>query len=187
MQGRLNRIVPYVIVLAIVSYLFFLAGRIDYAAPGGRIGPAFWPKAILMLAMATCAYEIIKNLFFMKSEHELKGVLESIIEETPGDAGAAPEVTQKTYPHLLLVGIAMTVAYALLIEKLGFFLCTFLYLGGFMVAGRYRRLGVVLATSLIGSLAFMFIFMKIVYVSLPLGQNPFSEVSFFLMRLMGIR
>jgi len=26
-----------------------------------------------------------------------------------------------------------------------------------------------------------------VYVSLPLGQAPFSEISFFLMRLMGIR
>jgi hypothetical protein len=29
--------------------------------------------------------------------------------------------------------------------------------------------------------------MKIVYVSLPLGVDPFSQVSFLLMRLMGIR
>ena len=28
---------------------------------------------------------------------------------------------------------------------------------------------------------------EIVYVSLPLGQEPFSQVSFLLMRLMGIR
>ena len=32
----------------------------------------------------------------------------------------------------------------------------------------------------------MFIFMKIVYVSLPLGQAPFSRYR-LLMRLMGIR
>ena len=81
----------------------------------------------------------------------------------------------------------MTVGYVLLIERLGFFLCTFIYLAAFMLVGRYRRFGVVLATSLIGSLVFMFVFMKIVYVSPPLGQAPFSEVSFFLMRLMGIR
>jgi putative tricarboxylic transport membrane protein len=56
-----------------------------------------------------------------------------------------------------------------------------------MLVGRYRRVAVVLATSLIGSLVFMFVFMKIVYVSLPLGQAPFSEISFLLMRLMGIR
>jgi hypothetical protein len=29
--------------------------------------------------------------------------------------------------------------------------------------------------------------MKIVYVSLPLGREPFSQVTFALMRLMGIR
>jgi putative tricarboxylic transport membrane protein len=56
-----------------------------------------------------------------------------------------------------------------------------------MWIGRYRRPGVILVTSLVGSLAFMFMFMKIVYVSLPLGVEPFSQVSFLLMRLMGIR
>ncbi len=44
-----------------------------------------------------------------------------------------------------------------------------------------------LASSLLGSLAFVFVFMKIVYVSLPLGVEPFSQVSLLLMRLMGIR
>jgi hypothetical protein len=33
----------------------------------------------------------------------------------------------------------------------------------------------------------MFFFMKLVYVSLPLGQEPFAQVTFFLMRVMGIR
>jgi putative tricarboxylic transport membrane protein len=178
---------PYVIVLAITICLYFFARQITFAAPGDRIGPDFWPKAILLLAMATCAYEIIKNLFFTKTGQELAGVLESIIEEAPVKTVAAPEPAEETYPRLLLLGMVMTVAYVALIETLGFFLCTFVYLAGFMLAGRYRRIGVVAATSLIGSLVFMFVFMKIVYVSLPLGQEPFSQVSFLLMRLMGIR
>lgn len=183
---RMRRIVPYVIVLAIAGVLYYFAKRIDFAAPGGRIGPDVWPKAILLLAMATCAYEIIKNLFFAQEDHELMGVLESIIEETPAE-DLAPQPEVNSFPHLLLSGIAMTVAYVVLIETLGFFLCTVFYLAGFMLAGRYRRIGVVFATSLIGSLVFMFVFMKIVYVSLPLGQEPFSYVTFMLMRLMGIR
>jgi len=183
----MRKIAPYVIVLAITGYLYFLARQIDFVAPGGRIGPDFWPKAILLLAMATCAYEIIKNLFFTKGDRELAGVLESIIEEAPVEAAIVPQQEKKNYPHLLLIGMAMTVAYVVLIETLGFFLCTLLYLAGFMLVGRYRRIGVVLATSLIGSLVFMFVFMKIVYVSLPLGHEPFSEVSFMLMRLMGIK
>jgi putative tricarboxylic transport membrane protein len=56
-----------------------------------------------------------------------------------------------------------------------------------MWIGRYRRIGVVLATSAIGALAFMFMFMKVVYVSLPLGVEPFAQVSFALMRIMGIK
>jgi len=183
----MRRITPYVIVLAIAGSLYFFATQIDFVAPGGRIGPDFWPKTILILTMAACAYEIIKNLFFTKASHELPGVLKSIIEEAPAEAATVPQQQEKTYPHLLLTGMAMTVAYVALIETLGFFLCTFLYLAGFMLVGRYRRIGVALATSLIGSLVFMFVFMKIVYVSLPLGHEPFSQVSFLLMRLMGIK
>jgi putative tricarboxylic transport membrane protein len=185
-MARKSKIVPYVIVLAIVSYLYFLAARIDFVAPGGRIGPDFWPKVILALAMVTCAYEIVKNLFFGKAEREMEGVLATVVKRAPVEL-PTEALEDKTYPHLLWIGIAMTVAYAVLIEKLGFFLCTIIYLAAFMWIGRYRRLGVILITSLVGSLAFMFMFMKIVYVSLPLGVDPFSQVSFLLMRLMGIK
>ena len=41
--------------------------------------------------------------------------------------------------------------------------------------------------ALAGALAFMFVFMKIVYLSLPIGQPPFAAVSLALMQLMGIR
>ena len=190
--ARLHRILPYVIVLAIVSYLYVLAGKMDFVAPGGRIGPNFWPKAILALAMVTCVYEIAKNLFFGRSKRDLDGVLASVVKEVPIPMEVPPETEtdapdEKTYPHLLWIGIAMTVAYVVLIDKLGFFLCTLLYLTAFMWVGRYRRAGVILATSVIGSLAFMFMFMKVVYVSLPLGVEPFSQVSFLLMRLLGIK
>lgn len=186
MAVRMQKIVPYVIVLAIVSYLYFLAAKMDFVAPGGRIGPDLWPKVILALAMVTCVYEIVKNLFFGKADHDLEGVLASVQKDVPMELPIAA-AEEKTYPHLLWIGIVMTVAYAVLIDKLGFFLCTFLYLAAFMWIGRYRRIGIILITSLVGSLAFMFMFMKIVYVSLPLGVDPFSQVSFLLMRLMGIK
>jgi putative tricarboxylic transport membrane protein len=172
-----------VIVLAITVVLYFLASRIDFVAPGGRIGPDFWPKVILGLAMLTCAYQVVRTLFFDDSGEQVTGVLESIIEETP----AEPEAPQALYPRLIVGGIALTVAYVVLIEHVGFFLCTFAYLAVFPWIGRYRRPLVVLASSLVGSLLFMFVFMKIVYVSLPLGHEPFSQVTFALMRLMGIR
>jgi len=69
---------------------------------------------------------------------------------------------------------------------LGFFLATVAYLAAFMVVGRYRRWGVIATTSSVGSLAFVYVFMKVVYVSLPLGVGPFREVSTALMSILGI-
>jgi putative tricarboxylic transport membrane protein len=185
---RLRRALPYAIVLVLTAALFVLARRIEFAAPGGRIGPDFWPKAILGLAMLTCAYQIVKTLFFDAIGGEVGGVLGTIVDQAADrDAGDARDEPPATYPRLIVAGIALTVAYVLLIEHLGFFLCTFAYLAAFTWIGRYRRPLVVLASSALGGLAFMFTFMKVVYVSLPLGQEPFSQVTFALMRLMGIR
>ena len=41
--------------------------------------------------------------------------------------------------------------------------------------------------SLIGSFGFFFIFMKVAYISLPLGQGPFKALSLLLMQWMGVR
>ena len=186
MLTRLRRTVPYLIVFAATGILFVFANRITFIAPGGRIGPDVWPKAILALAMLTCIFEIVKVLFFGGVGEQVSGVLESIIEEAPA-AEIVDSPPEPRYPHLIVAGIVLTVAYVVLIERLGFFLCTFAYLAAFAWIGRYRRPLVVLASSLAGSLLFMFVFMKVVYVSLPLGQEPFSQVTFLLMRLMGIR
>ena len=182
---RHSKTLPFVIVLAIAGFLYYRATQIEFAAPGGRIGPDVWPKAILVLAMIACVYEIAKNLLFGKWVRDMTGVLGSVLKDVPMDG--VEETEAPSYPHLLWTGIVLTVLYVVVIEKIGFFLCTAIYLAAFMWVGRYRRLGVIFATSVIGSLAFMFMFMKVVYVSLPLGVEPFAQVSFLLMRVMGIK
>ena len=70
---------------------------------------------------------------------------------------------------------------------LGFFVATAVYLALFMVIGRYRRPVVVAVTSVVGSLAFVYVFMKIVYVSLPLGSGPFQHLSIAVLAALGVR
>jgi len=181
--ARARRALPYVVVLAISIALFVIARRIDFAAPGGRIGPDVWPKAILALTMITCAYQIVKTLFF--DDEQLGGVLETILDEAAEPR--AKEEPPPLYPRLIVAGIGLTIAYVLSIAYLGFFLSTLVYLAAFMWIGGFRRPVAVAVASVVGSLAFMFVFMKVVYVSLPLGHEPFSQVTFLLMRLMGIR
>lgn len=190
-MARLKAQLPYVVVLSIAGYLFYLATQFDFNAPRGRIGPDIWPKAILGLAMLTCVYEILKNLLSGRRE-ELHGLLRSIAEEAPEEPAPADEIApspprRRGFLHLLIAGMAMTVAYAALVETLGFFVCTVLFLAGFTWVGRYRRAGVILVSSVLGALAFAFVFQKVVYVSLPLGVGPFQQVSLALMQIMGVR
>ena len=186
---RIGRALPYFVVLAVVCGLYVVVGRIEFVAPGGRIGPNFWPKAILLFAMATCIYAIAKTLFLARGDRDVEGVLGSVLKEVPAadEATLTADAPEPRYPLLLWSGIALTVLYLFAVERLGFFLTTALYLGLFMWIGRYRRIGVIVATSLLGSLAFVFMFMKVVYVSLPLGVGPFAEVSYLLMKLLAIK
>jgi putative tricarboxylic transport membrane protein len=59
-RRKAARIAPYVVVLGIAAVLYRSASGIDFFAPGGRIGPDFWPKMVLILMIATCVYEIVK-------------------------------------------------------------------------------------------------------------------------------
>lgn len=182
MIERLRKQVPYFVVLLIAGFLYYRATQIDFATPGGRIGPDVWPRAILLLAIATCVYEIAKNLLF-GGAREVGGVLETIA----GGKAAEEAAPAPSYPWRLAAGAALTIAYAVAIDKLGFFLCTAVFLAAFIRVGGYRRTGVTIALGITGSLAFMFMFMKVVYVSLPLGTGIFERLSILLMHAMGIR
>lgn len=187
-RTTLIKIAQYSIVLAVAAALYMVAGQFDFAPHAGRLGPDVWPKAILVLMMLTCIFEIAKTLLRKQAGDEIEGLLELVKEDSiETHVADMPEQAPAVYLHLLLAGIGLTIAYVYLIDKLGFFLDTLAFMMLFMLVGRYRKPVVVIATGLVGSLVFLFVFMKIVYVSLPIGKAPFSAVSLGLMQLMGIK
>jgi len=175
------------VVAAGACYLYYVAAQIEYHHRAGTLGPDFWPKMILALVIATCAYEIVRTVAF-RSRKSASGMLQEIVEESVDQwGGQESEALPERHPLRLVGGIALTAAYVWTVQKLGFFLATAPYLVAFITLGGYRRWGVTLTVSVLGTLAIMFFFMKLVYVSLPLGVEPFAQVTFLLMRLMGIR
>lgn len=182
---RLKRALPYGVLLAAGFYLFYMANRIEYFAPPGRIGPDAWPKIVISLLVAASIYGIVRTLTRSSPEdrHE-EAVVDAPLEDPESSVAVEPE---KTYPGLLLLGILATLAYVALVRTLGFFLATSAYLVAFMIIGRYRNWAVIFSTGIIGSLLMMFFFMRVVYVSLPIGSEPFSAVTLMLMKLMGIK
>ena len=168
--ARLRRALPYAAVAAGAGYLYHAAAGIEYYPRPGVLGPDFWPKAILVLALVVCG---LKILF-------------SILESAQPRAVEQAEEAE-SHPWMLVGGMALSIAYVWALTKLGFFTATVPYLAAFIALGGYRRWGVVAAVSILGAGVLLFVFMKVVYVSLPLGEGPFQQFTFLLMRLMGIR
>lgn len=182
---RLARAAPYAVLLAAAGYFYVLAGRIEYVGPPGHLGPGFWPQAILAALGLTCAYEILKSLF-RAGPRSASGVLQTLMEAA-GDALAVEPAAVGPSTFRVLLGIGVTLAYVLLIGVLGFFLCTALYLCALILVGGYRRRGVAAACGVLGSFAMLVLFMKLVYVSLPLGTGPFRTLSLALLGALGVR
>ena len=184
MSGRVARAAPYALLLAGAGMLYYFALGIDTSAAGGRIGPDFWPRAVLALLAMVCVYELAKS-FLSADARSAGGMLQSYL-----DASVASVEAQSAAPPSglrLALGMGMTLAYVLLVAVLGFFLATAAYLAAFIAVGGYRRWGVIAACALGGSLAMVVVFMKIVYVSLPLGVGPFRALSIGLLALLGVR
>ncbi len=173
-------IAPYVAILALCAFLLYSAFGIA-PAPEGQLGAAFWPRTVLTLAMLTCVFEIAWILRKARAEPAADELDPAEAPESPDEPGA------EVRPWVPCLGIALTIAYVLLFSELGYFLATTLFVFAFICCGGYRRRAVAGGIALVASLAFVFIFMKIVYVSLPMGAEPFAHVSAYLMALMGIK
>jgi len=178
---KLVRIAPYATLLAASAYLDYQAQHFDYTRVPDRIGPDAWPSMILVLLMAICVWQILR-LAFGSTAGVIKGIAPTLDEEPD----ISPAIELAPNAGRVWIGIALTFAFLLVFEWVGFFVASAVYMVALMLVGGYRRIVPAIAVSLCASLAFMFIFMKIVYVSLPLGRGPFLALSSALMRLLGI-
>ncbi len=168
--SRLGQIAPYAIILGVGAYLYDLALRFDYQKVPDRIGPEAWPRLILVLLMATCAFQVLR-LAFKRKPGDVEGVLQSLEEQVdPSLLGSPGE-----HSGIAWAGIALDFRLSARLREVGFFSASVVYLFLLMFVGGYRRPLAAPAISLAASLGFMFVFMKIVYVSLPLGRGAVSR------------
>lgn len=182
MTQRLRPTIPYFLGLAAAAVLYHFAGNITYPARPGQIGPDFWPHIAIGIIAVVCIYQIVRLLVAGPAETGVHGIAEHLDEdETDADAGEG-----RARMSLLLAGIALTLGYAVLVPKLGFLLASYVFLILFMYLGGIRNHVAVWVSSTIGMLLFAFIFLKVVYVSIPRGEPPFDQVTQFVMDLMRI-
>ncbi|MGH7057228.1 MAG: tripartite tricarboxylate transporter TctB family protein [Acetobacteraceae bacterium] len=177
--ARIRAGLPYLIVIAIGVFLYHKADNFTFEAVPGRIGPDAWPKIILVLMLVTAFCGFVSSAL---RAGKPPGEKSSDVAEIEALL-RPPEI----YPHFVWLSVGATFAYLLLLPLIGFFLGTIIYTLALLFLGHYRRFLRGLALSVIVAAAFMFMFMRAVYVALPTGIPPFDHVSFAVMAMMGIR
>ncbi|HJU23557.1 MAG TPA: tripartite tricarboxylate transporter TctB family protein [Casimicrobiaceae bacterium] len=180
--GHHTGIGPYLVVLAVSAGLFYASLGIA-SAGDSRLGADLWPKTILVLAIITCVFEIARRTLFAGRYGKSDAGNEAPLLP-PGDAVEPQSPANRFVPW---IGIALTTAYVVAFPLLGYFLATLIYVVAFVYFGNYRRPLRALAIGVVASVAFMLLFMRVVYVSLPIGVEPFAHVSTLLMGIMGIK
>ena len=175
---RLQRAAAYIIILGIAIYLWIVAENFQYERVPGRIGPDAWPKIVLVLLMATCLWQIGRVVIF--------GAQPAPPEEADEEAPIVPP-DAGNFVYLAWIGIAITAVYAYVMPLLGFFVATAIFIAAIAaIAGRYRKPVPLIVTSIVAPVVLMFVFMRIVYISLPLGRGAFKDLSLILLKVLGV-
>jgi putative tricarboxylic transport membrane protein len=168
-------LIPNLLLLALAGFAYFKAGQFDTGTEGGFVGPDLWPRIICVVLALTSAIGIIAALVSVEAQtSEEDEALESML--------AVPE----THPRLVWIAVAATGLYVAALTSIGYLCATMLYAMALLVIGGMRRWAMVPIYGAILAIVFTIIFMKIVYVALPLGEGMFKSVSLFAMQLLGI-
>src|SRR5688572_6548753 len=123
MAGKLRRVVPHGVMLAVSCWLYWASTRIDVET-GGRISPAVWPRAVIVFMGLLCLYEIVKRLV-LRSDFAARGLLPST-SAVPGQP-VRPEEAEPRNPRMLAGGIALIAAYVFTVPWIGFFVATAIF------------------------------------------------------------
>jgi putative tricarboxylic transport membrane protein len=158
---------PYAVLLALAAWFYRLANGITFDHQGNNLGPDFWPRAVLAAMMVICFVQIGRLLAFGRPDDKPVFAAGEDDGETDGPRSSA----------LLGFGMLLTIAYGVVVTTLGFLISTFLFMVLFIYAGRYRAHLPIILSSAAGAVLLTVLFQKVVYVSLPRGVAPFSQVA----------
>ena len=178
------RSAPFAILFCAALYLFSLTLGFEFPRVPGRVGPDIWPQAILVLLMLACAIGIARSFFAGERPDTADPAAHR--NAIPGEALAEEPDVPSRY-GLVILGLALFPIYPVALEYLGFLAATFLLMALFMWVGQWRSPAGVLGTSLIGTVVLFYLFRGIVYVSLPLGVEPFRSATVWIASAMGMR
>lgn len=137
------------------------------------VGPADWPRWSLIGIIAVSAM-----LMAMRCGRAVRVQRQG---QTAAPAAPRPRVDEAR----LIAGAAFIVLYGFGVALIGFGFSTALFLFAWLLLSGTQRVFTALLTSVLGTLALLFLFVKIAYTPLPRGVGVFESATLALYRFLG--
>jgi putative tricarboxylic transport membrane protein len=173
---RLLGAAPELAGLVVCVVLLAQTGGLETSAGGP--GPAFFPRVVLVLLALSLGCVLAQHLRAPEAAAEPA-------ESTAGTAGTGEAPLPVHWPRFAL-GVALSVGYVVGTYQLGFPLATALFVVAFVYLAGHRNLLVSVPVALALSVGLTYVFVAVVYVSLPTGVGVFDLLTDHLLVLLGI-
>lgn len=171
-------LLPPVVGIALCIPLWLATG--EWRSSVGGPGPAFYPRLLIALFVLSMVVRLV---------HDARTVRRGVVEEGE-DEGAIPEEGAELDTSLIsarhvAVVIAIAVAYVLGTIYLGWIVATLLMVVVFLLLAGKRNLLFVVPVAFVLAFGLAYVFVKIVYLSLPTGVGVFDDLSVLIFEFMG--
>ena len=178
MEKRLDlptiSIAGFLLVTSLVLAFFFITAAADAGLEArGGIGPATWPK-VMLIGIAVSAAMIVAR--------ELARLFAAQSHERGGAAKDAPAYDN----WKAAIGIALLVAYGLAVPFIGFALATALFLVVWLAVGGLKKPLTIALVSVVGTITLLYVFAGLSKMPLDRGIGLFDAATVTLYRALGI-
>jgi hypothetical protein len=171
-----RELLPDAGILLAAAYLFYVAGNFDYQERPDQLGPQFWPR---MAAVGLGAAVLVRIVQTIRDRNRP-------IVRVKGEFDEYEQTEAETHWPSFGLAVGLVVGYVTSTMFLGYMISSALFLGLFIWLGGQRKWYVTLI-AVVGGLLFSFIFVGVVYVSLPTGVGVFDTITVEIYRLLGIQ
>jgi putative tricarboxylic transport membrane protein len=138
--------------------------------PPDQLGPAFWPKVCLAAITLASAFKLL-----------------AIVKQGKQSVQAGAAALKAMDNRKLALMIAMIVLVVPAIGFLGFPISSVLFFWLFMrLTGEKKQMRMLLI-SVLGTIALLYLFVKVVYIPLPRGDWFFDDITLFIYRVLLIQ
>jgi len=158
-----NEIIVNGVILATACFLFYVATSFPMFKHADKLGPAFWPKVILLVTIILSGLLAVKNVLSWMQNRDIGN--QQIIEKEPENL------------KRLLLAIVVSLVYGFSVPYTGFLLSILLFQFVFLFILKVKKVWVLVLYPLSLTTVIYLIFIKILYIPLPRGQGIFLTFS----------